>query len=285
MQVYAPVDEVPAAFHRTIYVFISPDGRQLAHPGGARALRCQLPRRNAFYADQPAGEAALWPPPLPPDHHAAALAQDPWRAANHETASLPAGSAGSEMAEPAMPALLPEAELVVEPEPGASAEDDAAAAAALRQYKQRTAEEGEYDEDELPPDLVDSLEGGPTPEQRHFAEFAARVGKDPQQVLRYCFDPGAAPLCPSPSGVPGAADVPRCGRCGAARRFEFQVMPQLLNHLGADASDPGAPDWGTIAVYCCSASCSRGHQGGEEADWEDGGSAYVEEFVWVQPSA
>ena len=35
-----------------------------------------------------------------------------------------------------------------------------------------------------------------------------------------------------------------------------QVMPQLLNHLGADASDPCAPDWGAIAVYTCAASCA-----------------------------
>ena len=33
------------------------------------------------------------------------------------------------------------------------------------------------------------------------------------------------------------------------RRFEFQVMPQLLNYLGTEPDDPVAPDFGTLAVY------------------------------------
>ena len=50
-------------------------------------------------------------------------------------------------------------------------------------------------------------------------------------------------------------------------------MPQLLNELGIDASDEAAPDWGTIAVYTCSASCTP-----------PPGSAYAQEFAFVQPA-
>lgn len=53
----------------------------------------------------------------------------------------------------------------------------------------------------------------------------------------------------------------------------LQVMPQLINHLGVDATDPAAPDWGMIAVYSCSRSCELR---------AEAGSAYAEEFVWVQ---
>ena len=53
-------------------------------------------------------------------------------------------------------------------------------------------------------------------------------------------------------------------------------MPQLINHLGVDATDPTAPDWGMIAVYSCSRSCEI------RVDSGAGGSAYAEEFVWVQ---
>lgn len=56
----------------------------------------------------------------------------------------------------------------------------------------------------------------------------------------------------------------------------LQVMPQLINHLGVDATDPTAPDWGMIAVYSCSRSCEI------RVDSGAGGSAYAEEFVWVQ---
>jgi pre-rRNA-processing protein TSR4 len=51
-----------------------------------------------------------------------------------------------------------------------------------------------------------------------------------------------------------------------------QVLPQLIHYLGVDAEDPSSPDWGTLAVYTCSASCSAA------SDAEP----YVEEFVWVQ---
>ena len=54
---------------------------------------------------------------------------------------------------------------------------------------------------------------------------------------------------------------------------------QLIVHLGVPADDPTAPDWGTIAVYSCSASCSSGVTPGASPPEE---SAYLEEFVWVQ---
>ena len=51
-----------------------------------------------------------------------------------------------------------------------------------------------------------------------------------------------------------------------------QIMPQLLNELGQDASDTSALDWGIIAVYTCSANCTP----------KDG--VYAQEYVFVQPS-
>ena len=50
----------------------------------------------------------------------------------------------------------------------------------------------------------------------------------------------------------------------------MQVMPQLLNYLGVPADAKHAPDWGSIAVYSCAASCRTE-------------KAYVDEFVFVQP--
>ncbi len=148
-------------------------------------------------------------------------------------------------------------------------------------------------------------------ERRHYVAFQTRVQLAPEQCLRYCFSDGAAPLCPSPAGVPGPASVPLCPRCGGPRVFEFQVraccklikdpeplfpasnsppallrshlqvMPQLLNYLGIDEDDPAALDWGTIAVYSCRASCPIV----APAEGPTQGSAYAEEFVWVQSSS
>ncbi|CAG11002.1 unnamed protein product, partial [Tetraodon nigroviridis] len=85
------------------------------------------------------------------------------------------------------------------------------------------------------------------------------------QVVRY--SRGGSPLWVSSQHVPSDKDIPPC-TCGAARSFEFQVMPQLLNSLSVDATEGGV-DWGTLAVYTCSGSCNQG----------DG---YSPEFVWKQ---
>ncbi len=209
-----------------------------------------------------------------------------------EKISSSGGGGGGNKAENQPPILLfTESELLVEPEPeDLSPEKDAQAAALLAKYQQHAETEGEYTEEELPTEIVDSFENAVPEAEQHFAFFAAQIAKEPSQVLRYCFEPGAKPLCPAPGGIPEEDKVPCCACCGAPRRFEFQVMPQLLNHLGVDVADPKAPDWGTIAVYSCSKSCGGagegGSVGGGDGSTENNKnftSSYIEEFVWVQP--
>lgn len=324
LQVYAPVDDNPEAFHRTLSLFICPDGDKLAQAGTVRALRCQLPRANRFYPPEPPKKTDVRPPQLPEDDRRASLARDRWRVLEHEQQAqqaqqqaangaaeegtgessggglasaasasqqeLAAQEAAAESSAAALAALLhvppqlfPEAELVVEPEAADSDDDGAGRDEHVRQlvqqYKQQAAEGEGYSEEELPNSLVDELEERVSPEQRHFAAFQARVGKEPAQCLRYCFDAAARPLWPSCKHIPAPGDIPPCEHCGAPRKFEFQVMPQLIVHLGVPADDPSAPDWGTIAVYSCSASCSSGVTPGASPPEE---SAYLEEFVWVQ---
>jgi len=64
LQVYSPQDTHPGAFHRTVYVFVSPRGDTLSQPGAVRALRCQLARRNKYYSFEPAGAGEVVPPEL-----------------------------------------------------------------------------------------------------------------------------------------------------------------------------------------------------------------------------
>ncbi|KAL4421136.1 hypothetical protein ABPG77_001531 [Micractinium sp. CCAP 211/92] len=300
LQVYAPVDDNPAAFHRTVSLFISPEGDKLAQAGTVRALRCQLPRANRFYPPEPPKKTDVRPPQLPEDDRHASLARDRWRVVEAEQQQLGGGGAAGEAAATANgeqhssggpqpgshPRLYPEAELLVEPEQEGSDDDGAGRDEHVRQLVQAYRQQGEqavgYSEEELPASLVDELGERISPEQRHFAAFQARVGKEPSQCLRYCFDAAAKPLWPSSKNIPGPADIPICERCGAPRQFEFQVMPQMIVHLGVPADDPAAPDWGTIAVYSCSASCDSSVQPGASSADE---SAYLEEFVWVQESA
>ena len=122
--------------------------------------------------------------------------------------------------------------------------------------------------------LADAVEAAAPADARALATFSAAVSRAPAQVLRYCFSPAARPLWPRAAPRPPPT-IPPCPRCGGPRGFELQLLPQLLACLGADAGDPASPDFAAAGVWSCVQACSD--------DASAGGSAYAEEFVWVQP--
>ena len=79
LQVYAPVDTNSAAFHRMVYVFLSPDGGQLHKPGAVRAVRCQMSRNNRFYDESPPTEKDILPNSLSEEELLISLQNDPWK--------------------------------------------------------------------------------------------------------------------------------------------------------------------------------------------------------------
>ena len=52
-QIYCPIDEVPGAFHRVIYLFCC-KSRQCLNMGSVKCFRMQLPRINQYYSYEPA---------------------------------------------------------------------------------------------------------------------------------------------------------------------------------------------------------------------------------------
>ncbi|MBA0858858.1 hypothetical protein Goshw_001150 [Gossypium schwendimanii] len=113
--------------------------------------------------------------------------------------------------------------------------------------------------------LMDTFEGDG--DKKSWASFQERIGKAPEQVLRYCRSAGSKPLWPILGGRPSKADIPICSYCGGHLCFEFQILPQLLYYFGVK-NDAESLDWATIAVYTCEASCE--------------GVGYKQEFAWVQ---
>ena len=251
LQLYAPLDEGDdtPAFHRMLYLFISPKGSRLTQPGAVRAFRCQLPRRNEHYPYEPPLDMDE---PMQLDAAAAATALQRCRGFATDTASSGEAAEGGEKPPP----CYTEHELVVEPEP--EPEEGATAASSdvsrlLSDYQSKVRDEVETLGEAAEPDL--SFFGAKDRAVDGFADFSARVSRAPAQCIRYTFSHEATPLWAGKDHQRSAADVPKCERCGAARRFEFQVMPQAITYLGVDSAEEEAPDFATIAVYTCSASC------------------------------
>lgn len=270
LQVYAPRER---AFHRALLLFCC------AAPRCARrrlvALRSQLGRVNDFYPaePQPEAEAPLRPPPelrlcrvcgasgpktcsrcrraryCGEEHQRA-----DWRA-GHRAECGTAGAAGDHTVS-TLNLLFPELELVTEREDEQDEDECGETLSAATDVCMSEVMEEK---------VLEAMAKHATKEDRIFAKFKKRIALAPDQVLRY--GRGGSPLWVSGNNIPTDSDIPNCA-CGAKREFEFQVMPQLLNHLKVDHLGESL-DWGTLVVYTCTQSC-------------DPGNAYILEFIWKQ---
>lgn len=95
------------AFHRSLFLFVSPSAKCIAEPGAVKVLRCQLPRANDYYAFDPSDD--VLPLRLPPDQEQTSLERDAWRVVEAERDLKRGGEAS------AAPPLLKEWMLAVEP--------------------------------------------------------------------------------------------------------------------------------------------------------------------------
>ena len=277
LQLYCPRPEVAQAYHRSLMLFCC-GGKCLRTSAGWRALRCKLPQDTPWYVEEPDGS---------------------WTARGRE--SIPAAGAAATAGAPNGPELSPLPELLISVDVEGdwrallaeadarsqvearrlltayeASESEAGRGEASRPLTARAAE-GATDEDSLAADEEDVEDS--------FYAFQRRASAYPEQSLRYNRDPAGVPLWAGTSGR-RTEPPPPCARCGAARTFECQVMPQLLCDLDAHGLDDDATltaaleptsealDWGVVVLYTCSASCATVGQDG---------CGYADEFVWHQP--
>ncbi|XP_061696630.1 programmed cell death protein 2-like [Syngnathoides biaculeatus] len=106
---------------------------------------------------------------------------------------------------------------------------------------------------------------------RAFSRFRKRISACPRQILRY--RRGGQPLLMSADEAAAPRPPPPCAGCGGPRTFELQLMPALVGLLswtrGTETGSP--PEFGTVLVYTCAASC-----------WTSSERRPVAEFCWVQ---
>lgn len=113
----------------------------------------------------------------------------------------------------------------------------------------------------LPDWTGESFEGANSDVDKAFLRFQKRIRSNPTQILRYarCIDvESPQPLWASDYGKLDMEGIPNCDKCGGARSFEFQIMPQILNHLSLNHADSRAADFGTVCIYTCHNNCDIG---------------------------
>jgi len=171
------------------------------------------------------------------------------------------------------------------------------------EYKKQKAEQPDEEDEE---DLAEAVSNWASPKLKDplFQRFKDRTAIAPDQILRYeraqsanertqplwvsnWFQPASPPMQQLPKAdaqgrrtqvarpVAPTADandaaIPPCPHCQSPRRFEFQVLPQLLHYLGTNAA---SLDFANVVVYTCENSCGDGEKG------------FFEEFTWVQAHA
>ena len=248
LQLYAPINGVDDAFHRTLFVFACSKEKCIRQNQGVVVLRSQLPRKNPYYGFDPCPESQEYP-------------------------TLPRGV----KQEPQTKFLGPwrELELVTDAEPeeeeGEGATGGGSGGDVREKYREMLTQKlasssldggGERGDDEE----IDLNEMDENMDDQ-WAQFQTRVSRAPTQCIRYCNDEGSSPLWPTLKNTPKA--IPKCGLCGEERQFEFQVLPQVLYYAGVDSDVPDELDFTSVAVYTCFCTLAEETQ-------------YAEEYAWTQ---
>lgn len=301
-QVYAPIETRTDCFHRTVFVFMcrNPSCHLINDNAPFIVYRSQLKRENDFYPFDPPEETDNWHPECKVDKwtdlcaacgnsgtsHCGRCKLLKYCSRSHQVChwkdyhkqTCNSGESIDLLGKSSC--LLPEYELIVEPEGDGSMEsrgtqvddsedendDDKAEESRIQEFE-KLSNEGKTgtlaDDESVNADLISMAA---SVEDKAFNAFKVRIAQNPGQVLRY--QRGGNPLLLSEHHIPTEGVVPPCPYCGAKRIFEFQILPQLLNHLSIDNLDQSI-DWGILVVYTCERSCSSG-------------PAYKKEFLWKQ---
>lgn len=347
-QIYAPADQETKnehAFHRTLYVFGCPDPVCSSSSEANESivvLRGQLAKSNPFLPESCQDvDVEAWQNAIDPSKTVnvciicGQFAQGKcpksgkyFCGKDHQRAyhrALKKRNTSDEDDLNFSSQVYAESELVVEEEPtedqtGMEGNDQEKLAEKLSSASLfGDIDGGEHDENLEQSDLNNITGAGGTSDQTTI-EFYSRIGRGgngtKEQCLRYSGwsseKESNEVLWISSNNKPSSeADIPPCQYCGAKRKFEFQLMPQMINFLTrechkSEANDPGMPrglpegfekrqddlvkllnsaqggiagiDWGTIAVYTCSKSC-----GDCKTQLSNSLGAYREEFAWRQP--
>ncbi|KAK6243927.1 hypothetical protein QUC31_010336 [Theobroma cacao] len=294
LQVYAPLVEKDSTFHRTLFVFMCLSMKCLQrdqheqwkrHPEkqsrSVKVFRCQLPRANTFYSNEPPKGNATDKPLTPGaplcnwcgtwkgDKFCSSCKIARYCSQKHQAMHWHSGH----KLECQQLRLSPQSSDCNACDGGITEirAQKVASKTLWPEYEIKNEHESDYDTemsgddgqtnnslvsrnriDDSMKSLMDNFEGDA--DKKSWASFQERIANSPEQVLRYCRSASSKPLWPMSGGRPSKADIARCSYCGGLLCFEFQILPQLLYYFGVKDEDHSL-DWATIVVYTCEASC------------------------------
>eukprot|EP00977_Amphora_coffeiformis_P018221 scaffold6306_cov135-Amphora_coffeaeformis.AAC.6 len=260
-QLYAPVDEYEdRAFHRSLYVFgCSKCQNNHATQNNIRVFRCQLPQDNPYFPTDPSNEqeddCINWKQHLPESHgvhlcqvcgmrgkYKCPLQQIYFCGKDHQREykkhvfdKIKNGEIPTEL-----PSVFPLAELAVDAEITTTGDNDTKDACRDAMFENN---DDDNDSDaELEQEDLNRMTGKKeTVKQDNFTQtFMQRIKHQPDQALRYARWKVTDDINANDGQVLWIrqdyrpTNIPDCPYCGAPRRFEFQLMPQMLDHLNAN---------------------------------------------------
>jgi pre-rRNA-processing protein TSR4 len=265
-QLYAPTEEVnPDAFHRSLYVFACPSTSCVHETtGSVRVLRVQLPRENPYYPEE---KDELWAMHLPEswDVHLCKVCgqrgrgkcpvQGEYFCGKHhqkehkEYVFDKLEQLSKQLDVHFLPSVMTASELVVEEEPFGEKDEKSRLKAENTLFKSQGGdvedEDGEDEDEKLEQKDLNEMYGAADETvtkdsvTMNFYDRINRTSDVKTQCLRYLRWPDQE-LC-SISNMPlwirsdyQPNTIPECQKCGAERKFEFQIMPQMLHYLLKD---------------------------------------------------
>jgi pre-rRNA-processing protein TSR4 len=349
-QLYAPLDGVENAFHRSLYVFGCPLCQDPLH--SIKVLRTQLPRDNPYYPSEPCEDDPDWRQNLPDtwNQHTCGvcgmlakakcpLQQKFFCCKEHQKEhkrhvfDKEGDDSQDQLLITQLPSVYAMSDLVVEEEPAITEASDKETNAMFPTVEPDSDDSSDSDQDLEQDDLNEIVVGKrdktkvDISQDPYAMNFYSRIKNRPQvqtQCLRYCRWPREDSVLWIQEHTRLVDDPAPCELCSAPRRFEFQILPQMLHFLLAGRPNkvekpsdavasaleqteswvqqappehipPGlieakqaaleriqrnlmesVLDWGVIAVYTCTSSCTP------PLDSKLG--AYCTEFAWRQPS-
>lgn len=345
-QFYAPIDEFTdggddprteianRGYHRSFYVYGCPECSE-SNTGSIRVLRAQLTQSNAYWPLECDDlDASAWTQHLPSTQEAkqcevcrfrsqgrCSVQEVEFCGKDHQREHKKCVHTPRSKGEPEkpLPSVYPIYELVVEEEP----EPQSTAPSTEHEIADGDDSDQEIEQDDL--NLMSNRKNADTTSQdTQTISFYDRIRNRPnvaEQVLRYCRWEGDGPLWIRSSEQP--TTIPPCPLCGGARKFEFQLMPQMLHYLLKDRAKVTTRDFSPVKPALLQAdawveeapkhavppklvdareearSRIRDELAGEkELDWGvvcvftctkscdalEGENAYLEEFAWRQHS-